>query len=308
MGGDANMASALSAVIILCSTVILLIQKLYVSRRNYVMTSMRPPAEIKLHGWKRFWATLPCALWVFIALLPQITVLITSFIQTKGPIFVGGFTFDNYKEVLSSLSKNIANSFILSGIAIVLIVIIGTTTAFISVRRRKQGGSILDAAVMFPYVIPGAVLGICFIVTFNKPPILIAGTALILIVSYVVRKLPYTVRSSAGILEQIDQSVDEASINLGVSPMKTFLKITVRLMAPGVAAGAILSWISCVNELSSTLMLYSANTATMSVAIFSHVSRGSYGSAAAMATIMTLSIVVALIIFFKVSKGKVDVV
>ena len=55
-------------------------------------------------------------------------------------------------------------------------------------------------------------------------------------------------------------------------------------------------------------MLYSANTATMSVAIFSHVSRGSYGSAAAMATIMTLSIVVALIIFFKVSKGKVDVV
>lgn len=308
MGGDANMASALSAVIILCSTVILLIQKLYVSRRNYVMTSMRPPAEIKLHGWKRFWATLPCALWVFIALLPQITVLVTSFIQTKGPIFVGGFTFDNYKEVLSSLSKNIANSFILSGIAIVLIVIIGTTTAFISVRRRKQGGSILDAAVMFPYVIPGAVLGICFIVTFNKPPILIAGTALILIVSYVVRKLPYTVRSSAGILEQIDQSVDEASINLGVSPMKTFLKITVRLMAPGVAAGAILSWISCVNELSSTLMLYSANTATMSVAIFSHVSRGSYGSAAAMATIMTLSIVVALIIFFKVSKGKVDVV
>ena len=308
MGGDANMASALSAVIILCSTVILLIQKLYVSRRNYVMTSMRPPAEIKLHGWKRFWATLPCALWVFIALLPQITVLVTSFIQTKGPIFVGGFTFDNYKEVLSSLSKNIANSFILSGIAIVLIVIIGTTTAFISVRRRKQGGSILDAAVMFPYVIPGAVLGICFIVTFNKPPILIAGTALILIVSYVVRKLPYTVRSSAGILEQIDQSVDEASINLGVSPMKTFLKITVRLMAPGVAAGAILSWISCVNELSSTLMLYSANTATMSVAIFSHVSRGSYGSAAALATIMTLSIVVALIIFFKVSKGKVDVV
>ena len=74
------------------------------------------------------------------------------------------------------------------------------------------------------------------------------------------------------------------------------------------AAGAILSWISCVNELSSNLMLYSANTATMSVAIFSHVSRGSYGSAAAMATIMTLSIVVALIIFFKVSKGKVDVV
>lgn len=304
MGGDAHMASALSMVLILLCTIILIIQKLYISKKNYIMTSLRPPHEVVLHGWKRFLVTFPCFLWVIIALLPQFTVIVASFIKTNGPIFVGGFTFNNYKQVMGSMLTNIRNSFSFSTVAIVLIVIVGTATAYISVRRRKQGGELLDLAVMFPYIIPGAVLGICFIVAFNKPPLMIAGTALILIVSYMVRKLPYTVRSSSGILEQIDKSVDEASINLGVSPMKTFLKITARLMAPGVIAGAIISWVQCLNELSSTLLLYSSRTATMSVAIYTQVSRGNYGTASALGMIMTASISLALGVFFIVSKGK----
>ena len=308
MGGDAHMASALSMMIIIVSTLILVFQKIMVSRRNYVMTSLRPPAEVKLHGWKRLLVTFPCAVWVLIALLPQITVVVSSFIQTRGPIFVGGFTFDSYAQVISGMGINIRNSYVLSAAAIILILVIGTTTAYISVRKRRSGGALLDLAVMFPYVIPGAVLGICFIVAFNKPPIMIAGTALILIISYTIRKLPYTVRSSAGILDQIDRSVDEASINLGVPPMKTFWKITLRLMAPGVIAGGVLSWISCVNELSSTLLLYSTRTATMSVAIFSQVSRGSYGTAAALGTIMTASVIIALGFFNVISKGKISVV
>ncbi len=86
---------------------------------------------------------------------------------------------------------------------------------------------------MFPYVIPGAVLGISLLVAFNDGPIVLSGTATILIIAYVIRKLPYTIRSSTAILYQIDPSIEEASINLGVSPMKTFFKTTARLMAPG---------------------------------------------------------------------------
>ena len=86
------------------------------------------------------------------------------------------------------------------------------------------------------------------IVAFNKPPLLLTGTAAIMIISFIVRKLPYTVRSGSAFLQQMDPSVEEASINLGVSPMKTFFHVTARLM-PGVLSKAILSWITVINEL-----------------------------------------------------------
>ena len=122
------------------------------------------------------------------------------------------------------------------------------------------------------------------------------------------RKLPYTVRSGSAFLQQMDVSVEEASISLGVSPMKTFFHVTARLMAPGILSGAILSWITCINELSSSVMLYGGKTSTISVAIYTEVVRNSFGTAAALASILTVSTVISLLIFLKVSKGKVSVV
>ena len=90
--------------------------------------------------------------------------------------------------------------------------------------------------------------------------------------------------------------------------MKTFFKITSRLMAPGVLSGAILSWITCINELSASIMLYTGSTATISVTIYTEVVRNSYGTAAALASILTLTTALSLLIFMKISKGKVSVV
>ncbi|HKM23237.1 MAG TPA: ABC transporter permease subunit, partial [Erysipelothrix sp.] len=134
------------------------------------------------------------------------------------------------------------------------------------------------------------------------------GTPTILIIAYVIRKMPYTVRSSSAILMQIDQSVEEASISLGVSPMKSFFTVTARLMLPGIVSGAILSWISTINELSSSIMLYSGKTATISVAIYTEVVRASFGTAAALASILTVATILSFIVFSIVSKGKVSVV
>ena len=146
------------------------------------------------------------------------------------------------------------------------------------------------------------------IVAFNKQPVILTGTAAIMIIAFIVRKLPYTVRSGSAFLQQMDVSVEEASISLGVSPMKTFFHVTARLMAPGILSGAILSWITCINELSSSVMLYGGKTSTISVAIYTEVVRNSFGTAAALASILTVSTVISLLIFLKVSKGKVSVV
>ena len=90
--------------------------------------------------------------------------------------------------------------------------------------------------------------------------------------------------------------------------MKTFFKVTARLMIPGLFSGAILSWIACINELSSSIMLYTGTTQTIAVAIYAGTARNGYNTAAALATVLTVTTATALALFMKLSKGKVSVV
>ena len=307
IGGNAHLASALSVVVVCCSTAVLLVQKYFVSKKNYVMTAMRPPKEEEVHGMKRFLISFPVMLVTFIGILPQIVVVVSSFIKSDFTGFQKGFSLDSYITIFNRLWTNIRNTYVFSTTAIIFIIILGMLISYIVVRQKGLAGQIMDLLIMFPFVIPGAVLGISLIVAFNKEPLILTGTAAIMIIAFVVRKLPYTVRSGSAFLQQMDPSVEEASISLGVSPMKTFFKVTARLMAPGILSGAILSWITCINELSSSVMLYGGKTSTISVAIYTEVVRNSYGTAAALASILTLTTVVSLLIFLKVSKGKVSI-
>ena len=304
VSSNASFASTLSVIIVCCSLLVLAIQKIIIARKNYTMSAMRPPEVVKLSTGKRILATAGVGLVALLAVLPQITVVVTSFLKTNGPLFVNGFSLDSYRAILGKLSTNIRNTFTFSVIAIIIMMILGLLLAYIIVRRRGKIANLLDTLVMFPYVIPGSVLGISLILAFNQKPVVLTGTVLILVVSYTIRKLPFTLRSSIATLYQIDPAIEEASISLGVPPMKTFAKTTAILMLPGMLSGAVLSFIATINELSSTIILYSGKTGTISVAIYTEIFKDGYGTAAALATILTVSTVIALIIFDKVSGGK----
>ena len=305
---DPYMASSLSVIIVCCSLAVLAFQKLVIDKRNYQMSSLRPPQETELHGWKRIAVSLPIWIVVFLAFLPQIVVVCQSFLERSFSGVVKGINLNNYAAILSRLGRNIRNTYVFSFIAIIFIVIMGILVSYVLVRKKGKVANLIDTLIMFPYVIPGSVLGIGLIVAFNRKPVILVGTAAIMIISYVIRKLPYTVRSGSAFLYQMDPFVEEASINLGVSPMKTFFTVTARMMLPGVMSGAVLSWITCINELSSSIMLYSGKTSTIAVAIYQEVVRMSDGTAAALATILTLTTIISLLIVFRLTKGKVKIV
>ena len=302
------MASALSVIIVSCSLLVLTFQKLVIDKRNYQMSSLRPPKEEVLSGGKRFLVSLPIWIVVFLAFLPQIVVVCQSFVERSFSGMVKGINLANYEAILSRLGRNIRNTYVFSLVAIVFIVILGILVSYILVRKKGKVANLIDTLIMFPYVIPGSVLGIGLIVAFNRKPVVLVGTAAIMIISYVIRKLPYTVRSGSAFLYQMDPFIEEASINLGVSPMKTFFTVTARMMLPGVMSGAVLSWITCINELSSSIMLYSGKTSTIAVAIYQEVVRMSDGTAAALATILTVTTIISLLIVFRLTKGKVKIV
>lgn len=85
--------------------------------------------------------------------------------------------------------------------------------------------------------------------------------------------------------------------------MKTFFRITVPMMATGVIAGAILSWVTIITELSSAILLYNSKTITLTLAIYTFVLRGNYGYAAALATLLSALTVISILIYMKITKS-----
>ena len=156
IGGNGNLASAISIIIVIITLVMLLVQKTYVGRRNYIMSALRPPKVVEVHGFKRFLVTLPVFLISFVSFLPQIVVCASSFQHTNYSSFTGGFTLENYQNLGSRLWTTMRNTFTYSLTAMVFIVIIGILMSYVIVRKKGKTGGILDMLLMAPYVIPGS--------------------------------------------------------------------------------------------------------------------------------------------------------
>ena len=134
---DPFMASALSVVIVICSLLVLVFQKYVIDKRNYQMSSLRPPVEVQLHGGKRLLASLPIYIVIFLASLPQIVVICQSFVERSFSGMVKGINLSNYQTILKRLFTNIKNTYVFSSVAIVFIVLVGIFVAYILVRKRK---------------------------------------------------------------------------------------------------------------------------------------------------------------------------
>lgn len=304
VGSDTGFASAISVIAILLTTVFFLLQR-YLSNRNSFSMSALHSIEPKKMTWK-----VSIFVYVFVygvvslSFMPQLYVMYTSFLNTSGLIFVPGYSLNSYTQAFSRLGNSIQNTFLIPGISLVIIILLAVIIAYIAVRRRNVLTATVDTISMIPYIIPGTVLGIALLTSLSKKPFLLSGTYIIMIIALVIRRLPYTIRSSVAILQQISISVEEAARSLGASNSKTFFKITVPMMASGIISGAILSWITMISELSTAIILYTSKTQTMTVSIYTQVIRGNYGIAAALSTILTIITVLSLLLFMKLTKGK----
>lgn len=303
-GGSANFAACMATIMIIITALVFFLQKWYINTKSFTMSSIRPIQPKEPKGIFKVLIYVYIYLLAGLSIIPQAMVVYTSFKATKMQVFVDGFSLGSYKKVADKALAAVTNTYVFCFFAIVIIITLGMLIAYLTVRRRSVLTSAIDSIAMFPYIVPGSVLGITLLIAFNHQPLILAGTAFIIIISLVIRRLAYTLRSSSAILYQISPSMEEAAVSLGDTPAKSFIKVTAKMMLPGVASGAILSWITIINELSSSVMLYTSKTKTMSVAIYNEVIRASYGPAAALASILTLTTVISLLVFFKVSGSK----
>lgn len=295
-------ASAIAIIAILITMVVYFSQNFVAKKQAFSMNALHRIEKKQLHGFSNFIVHFITYVVVGISILPQLYVVYTSFLKTSGQIYVAGYSLQSYQDMFSRLGRSIQNTIVIPAVSLLIVVFLAVLIAYVAVRRRNVLSGAVDVISMIPYVIPGTVIGIAMISAFNREPLVLTGGMLIMVVAMVVRRLPYTIRSSVAILQQIPLYVEEAALSLGSSKPKAFFTVTLPMMSSGVLSGAILSWVTLISELSTAILLYTGKTQTLTVAIYTQIVRGNYGIASAMATVLTVMTLLSLLIFNKISK------
>ena len=289
-GTNHAFAATISVVAILVTALVFLIQKWAGKHFTFSINALHPGAKQRPNG---------------IAILPNVYIIYLSFRNCDRSVFKPGYSLINYTQAAKKLLvRSIQNTFLLGFLSLALIILISIIIAYLVVRRGNFLNNAIDTLSMLPYIIPGSVIGIALAVSFSKPPIVLVGSLWIMVLSLVIRRMPYTIRSATATLVQIPYSIEEAALSLGSSKLKTFTKVTVPMMANGILSGAILSWVAIVTELSSAIILYNNKTITLTMSAYVAISRGNYGIAAAFSAVLTILTTISLIIYLFVSKSE----
>ena len=293
MGGDPKMQSVLAVVSVVLVGVVLFVQKAIVERKTYQMQQGRAPRPVRAHGIMAVVLTSMVLLFVAISMIPAMVVLVGAFTESNGPVMnYGTFTLDNLDRAIRQAPGPILNSLMLASIAAVAGTAFASFVSYLIVKKRMFVVSILDYVVMLPLAISGTVLGIALIQTYNAGYIVLTGTWMIMAAAYFVRKVPFSIRSASGSLYSIPDSIEEASINLGVSPLMSFFKVILPIMKPAILAAAILMWVTSLSEISATIVLYFGGMETMPIEMYRQIDAGYLARASAYGVILMFIILV----------------
>ena len=217
--------------------------------------------------------------WIFVVLLvvlsPHLGVLLLSFakVWSFSPL-PDAYTLEHYATVFQDSSGMIRNTLLYCGLAAGIDVVLGVTIAYLIFRTRLPARQWLDWIATASLAVPGIVLAIGYLrlykgMTVPGTDILLTSTWVMIMLAYAVRRLPYALRSCVAALQQVHVSLEEAAESLGATKLRTIRRIVVPLMAGGILAGFVTSFITAAVELSATILLTSAESrAPMSYGIY----------------------------------------
>ena len=216
---------------------------------------------------------------LLLTLSPHIGVLLLSLAQvwSFAPL-PDAYTLAHYATVFQDSAGMIRNTLLYCGLAALLDVVLGVTIAYLILRTQLPARQWLDWTATASLAVPGIVLAIGYLRLFKGvtlpawlagPEVLLTSTWVMIMLAYAVRRLPYALRSCVAALQQVHVSLEEAAESLGATKLRTVRRVLVPLMAGGILAGFVTSFITAAVELSATIMLVSADSqAPMSYGIY----------------------------------------
>ena len=197
-------------------------------------------------------------------------------------------TLRHFAAALTNSRPALVDTISLAVMAAAVAAVIGMLVAYYIARSRFAGRGALDFMASLPLAIPGTVIGLGFALAFNHRPLLLTGTAIIIVIAFTVRSLPYTVRSGVVAMGQIHRSLDEASTCMGATREQTLRRVLLPLIRPALVAGMIFTFTRSVTTLSAVIFVVSPHWSLVTPAILSQMDRGDVGEAAALSIILVV--------------------
>ncbi|WP_321287896.1 iron ABC transporter permease [Alcaligenes phenolicus] len=307
MGGNPQMQTTMASLLVFLGLALLLIQKWVVARRTYQMESGRAPERVPLRAWQAAVCASLVSILIVLSVLPVMVVIVTAFTPSIGPVLkYGGFTLSHMQQALVQAPGPLYNSLLLGAAATSAGAVFSIVAAYLIVKRPSGLSAGLDVLVMLPLTIAGTVLGIALINVFNSGWLVLTGSWVIMALAYFLRRVPTSVRAAMGPLHNLRNSIEEASISLGVAPMPTFAKVVLPVVWPAVIAATVLMWITTLSELSATVVLYFGGMSTLPIEVFQLVDSGRLAQASAYSLVLLMAIFLPLLLtrfIFKVKVG-----
>jgi iron(III) transport system permease protein len=288
------LGSALAILLLVPSMIAFLFQKYWVGKKSYITVTGKPyaPRDFKVGRPVKYFIMFSCGLISATVLLFYIIVIMGSFFKLWGLDY--SFTLEHFKYSWDVGLKTLKNTVALSAIATPFTGILAMIVAFLVVRKNFIGKKSMEFVSMLSFAVPGTVVGIGYILAFNKPPFLLTGTSLILVLCFVFRNMPVGIESGVAALSQIDPAIEEAATNLGADSSHTFREITLPLIQPAFFAGLSYSFVRCMTAVSAIIFLVSARWNHLTILILSETEIMRLGPACVLCTVLIVVVLVAI--------------
>jgi putative spermidine/putrescine transport system permease protein len=239
------------------------------------------------------------SLTVFFLMAPTIVVVPMSFTASHALTFPPeGFSTRWYEKMLTDpqWSTGFVNSAQVALLTAVLATVLGTLGALGTVRGRFPGKSAVNALVLSPLVVPVIIIAIGMFSVFVRWKI--TGSLVGLVLAHTALALPFVVVNVATSLRTMDRNLELAAMNLGADPLRTFLRITLPIVLPGMFAGALFAFITSWDEVVVAIFLTTARFRTLPVEMWEQVRQVVDPTVAAVSTtILTVTTTLLVLVF-----------
>ncbi len=300
--GNLEMSAAVSTLLtLICLAFLLFLELANRGRIGGAVKGTAPPIRPVRSGPGRILALAGATTLLLFLLLPVFTIVLVSFAQEGSwtfQILPQQFTFDNYLALFrdSAVLDPILNSLQMALLATGANVLFGVAAALYVTHGKLPGRGFVRLLTALPFAIPGTVIAVNLILTFNTPTApafgqILVGSFWILPMAYFIRNIPLIVRSTAAALERYDDRLTEASFDLGGRFGITFRRVVLPFIGPGILAGTLLSFVTALGEFVSSIMLYTYDNRPISVEILAQLRLYNFGAAAAYSVFLMILIV-----------------
>ena len=294
---DMQKGSVLALLLLLPAVTAYLFNKYWVSKKSFVTVTGKPTQARKLidEGHIKWPLFAFCMVVAAVILLFYGTVIFGSFVRTWGYDY--SLTLDQYRKALAYGWDSLKNSMLLGLISAVIGGLLGMIIAYITAKRNYYGKRFIEVSSVLMFAVPGTVLGISYVLAFNTKPLVLTGTALILIIVFTFRNMPVAIESGTTTLLQIDNSIEEASTILGADTGYSFRRITLPMLRNAFFSGIVYSFTKAITAVSAVIFLVSARWNLVTSKIYSLFDQAKYSQAAAFVTMLVLILLVFIGIF-----------